>query len=318
MSEPAKPVIEVRDLSYAYDDCQALHTVNFSVPPQSIHGFVGPNGAGKTTTLRILAGLLEPQFGVARVLGWAVSTRGDRVRREVGYMPDNFGMYGQMTVFEYLDFFSAAYGLKLAQRTHLIEDVLALTDMVRCQDTVIKELSRGMRQRVGLARALVNDPELLLLDEPASGLDPRARVELMAILLELRDMGKTVFISSHILGELGEICDSLTILDNGRTTFSGSMAELLALEDTVAVYSLALAEDGADLHEVLRSVDGIASVERLPQKPCYRLTFDRNRTDTGAIIAAVLEAGSRIVSFQPDLPELSKAFMRFTSPGVAT
>src|SRR4029078_1536114 len=183
--------------------------------PGPLHGFVGPNGAGKTTTLKIICTLLEPQAGTIRVFGEDITLAAREVRRRIGFMPDHFSMYRQMTVFEYLDFFGAAYGLTQVRRDKIIDDVLALTDMEGRKDDLIHGLSRGMQQRVSLARVLVHDPELLLLDEPASGLDPRARIELMEILEELRRLGKTIFISSHILSELAELFDSVTIIDRG-------------------------------------------------------------------------------------------------------
>src|SRR5687768_1239089 len=221
-------VIQIENLTHAYKTHLALSAVSFTVARQSIHGFVGPNGAGKTTTLKILATLLKPQHGSVGVFGHDVVRHCNIVRRKIGYMPDHFSMYRQMTVFEYLDFFGAAYGLSQSQRDKTIADVLALTDMDGRRNDYIQGLSRGMQQRVSLARVLVHDPELLLLDEPASGLDPRARIELMEILMELRRLGKTVFISSHILSELASLCDSCTILDRGTVKYTGSMRELVS------------------------------------------------------------------------------------------
>lgn len=195
-------VIEIRELSHRYGTHPAVDGASFQVRGRSIHGFVGPNGAGKTTTLKILATLLQPQAGTVRVFGHDIVREFKQVRRRLGFMPDHFSMYRQMTVFEYLDFFGAAYGLSGFVRDATIRNVLSLTDMDGRRNDFISSLSRGMQQRVSLARVLVHDPDLLLLDEPASGLDPRARIELMDILQELRRLGKTIFISSHILSEL--------------------------------------------------------------------------------------------------------------------
>jgi len=320
MSEQqGEPVIDVRGLSYSYKKQQALSSVTFSVLKRSIHGFVGPNGAGKTTTLKILATLLRPEPGVVRVFGWDVVRDYKEVRKRIGFMPDHFSMYRQMTVFEYLDFFAAAYGLGLTERNRTIRDVLALTDMDGRQNDFIKDLSRGMQQRVSLARVLVNDPDLLLLDEPASGLDPRARIELMEILKELCRMGKTVFISSHILSELGDLCDSLTIIDRGRTRFTGAMADLAAQEKSaLAGYHLRVAGDETGLEEALAGLEGVASVKRDGAQPVFRLNLDESVTDTNAVLKAVLDSGVRIVAFQPDAAELRKAFMDLTTPGVPT
>ena len=225
----AEPAIKVVGLRHAFKSHQALGGVTFSVPARSIHGFVGPNGAGKTTTLKVLATLLKPDSGDAWVFGENVCDEPQRVRRSIGFMPDHFSMYRQMTVIEYLDFFARAYGLGLGARDKTITDVLAaFTDMAGRRNDFIKGLSRGMQQRVSVARVLINDPDLLLLDEPASGLDPRARIELMEILRELQRMGKTVFISSHILSELGDLCDSVTIMDRGAVRFSGPISRAAA------------------------------------------------------------------------------------------
>lgn len=207
------PVIDIQNVSHSFKGHRALQGISFQVQPQSLHGFVGPNGAGKTTTLKLICTLLNPQAGNVSVFGHDVRSDVKEIRKRIGFMPDHFSTYRQMTVFEYLDFFGAAYGLSLAERNPVINDVLTLTDMDGRKDSLISGLSRGMQQRVSLARVLVNDPDLLLLDEPASGLDPRARIELMEILQELKRMGKTIFISSHILSELAELCDSVTIID---------------------------------------------------------------------------------------------------------
>ena len=206
--------IEVKNLSFRYRNHLALDDLSFSIEKGSINGFVGPNGAGKTTTLKILSTLLKPKIGSVKILGLDVIKQYREVRGKIGFMPDHFSMYKNMTVFEYLDFFGAAYGMNTKTRDTVIGDILALTDMDKRKEDFINNLSRGMQQRVNLARVLINDPELLLLDEPASGLDPRARIELMEILKELSNMGKTIFISSHILSELGNFCDSFTIIDN--------------------------------------------------------------------------------------------------------
>ena len=215
------PAIDVVDIVHSFKGRRALDHISFQVRSHSLHGFVGPNGAGKTTTLKIICTLLRPQYGEARVFGKDVVEDQKAVRKRIGFMPDHFSTYRQMTVFEYLDFFAAAYGQPYQKRLEVIEQVLDLTDMDKRKDDQISGLSRGMQQRVALARVLINDPDVLLLDEPASGLDPRARIELMEILKALKAMGKTVFISSHILSELAELCDSVTIIDRGRIKFSG-------------------------------------------------------------------------------------------------
>jgi ABC-2 type transport system ATP-binding protein len=318
MVEPtrqAETVVIVQGLSHAYKRTRALADMAFTVTRGSIHGFVGPNGAGKTTTLKILATLLRPQVGTVRVFGQDVAARYRDVRRRIGYMPDHLGLYAQMTVFECLDFFGAAYGMAARRRESVIDDVLTLTDMIRHKDSLVKSLSRGMAQRVSLARALVHDPDLLLLDEPASGLDPRARIELLEVLRELSRMGKTIFISSHILGELGDLCDHVTIIDRGRPRYSGAMRDLLARRGDVAGYVLTLEAAVPGLTEVLAAREGVAA-EQTDGETTYRLTFDTRVTDANALLRAAMDAGARVTSFREDTRQLADVFMELTEPGV--
>jgi ABC-2 type transport system ATP-binding protein len=303
-------------LVYSYKRTRALSGLSFKVAPRSIHGFVGPNGAGKTTTLKILATLLKPQAGRAFVFGQDVTLNRREVRRRIGFMPDSLTLYRRMTVFECLDFFAAAYGLATAHRTRVINDLLTLTDMGGRRDDLISSLSRGMQQRLSLARALVHDPDLLLLDEPASGLDPRARIELMEILKELSRMGKTVFISSHILSELADLCDSVTIIDRGVARFSGPMAELGAMEGERVAFRIELAEASPAVEAVLGALDGGAELVVGETRPVYTLTIDRDTADANRILGLVIENGGRVVSFRREVLELSAAFMKLTSPGV--
>jgi ABC-2 type transport system ATP-binding protein len=231
-------------------------------------------------------------------------------------MPDHFSMYRQMTVYEYLDFFAAAYGFDSKRRTKIINSVLALTDMSGRMDDFIQGLSRGMQQRVSLARILVNDPKLLLLDEPASGLDPRARIELMEIIRELRSMGKTIFISSHILSELADLCDSVTIIDRGQICYTGSMTDLLKQDGGQAAYEIVLEADCQDLNEALNSIDGISKVERAADRPLYTVYVDPEFVDTSIILSHSIAAGARIVSFRESQRQLNQVFMDLTKPGV--
>jgi len=316
----AENVIHIRDLRHRYKTHQALAGVSFSVQRQSIHGFVGPNGAGKTTTLKVLATLLRPQTGSVSVFGHDIVQERKAVRRRIGFMPDHFSMYRQMTVFEYLDFFGAAYGLALAQRDKIIGDVLALTDMAGRKDDLINGLSRGMQQRVSLARVLVHDPDLLLLDEPASGLDPRARIELMEILEELRRLGKTIFISSHILSELATLCDHVTILDRGEVKYTGTMRGLIANNDgETCTYQLTLAATHPATADALAKLPGMNRVTPpAPNEARYTLNFDRAQLPLNAILRTAIETGGEVVSFTEDVKHLNQAFMDLTEPGVRT
>ncbi len=311
-----EPAIKVKGLSHTYKLTKAVDRMTFEVEQGSIHGFVGPNGAGKTTTLRILATLLPPQKGTVKVHGHSVRAAYKNVRRLIGYMPDHFSMYRQMTVFEYLDFFGAAYGMALADRTRTINDVLTLTDMDGRRDSLIKALSRGMQQRVSLARVLVHDPKLLLLDEPASGLDPRARIELMEILRELSRMGKTIFISSHILSELAELCDSVTIIDRGHVKYSGHMSDLAAQDDQQRRYLLHLSEGGEFPVDVLQSREGITAISPTAEGNGVTIDFDGEVITPSALLRAVLDAGVAVESFKPDVRHLNQAFLELTEAGV--
>ena len=257
----------IRNLSHSYKMHQAVRDVSFSIDRESIHGFVGPNGAGKTTTLKVLATLVAPQRGLVTMFGHDVARDYKAVRRRVGYMQDHFSMYRQMTVFEYLDFFGAAYGISANIRNKTITDILALTDMNGRSNDLIRGLSRGMQQRVSLARALVHDPDLLLLDEPASGLDPRARIELMEILQELRSLGKTIFISSHILSELATLCDAVTILDRGQVKYTGSMRGLMEHDGASGAFLIELKEEHGPSAEALAALTGVVSVTPTEGRP---------------------------------------------------
>lgn len=313
------PAITVTNLSHAFKNHQALSQVSFCVMPQTLHGFVGPNGAGKTTTLKAICTLLKPSWGEVSVFGHSVRTDPIAVRKRIGFMPDHFSMYRQMTVFEYLDFFGAAYGLPQAQRDKVIHDVLTLTDMDGRRNDLISGLSRGMQQRVSLARVLVHDPELLLLDEPASGLDPRARIELMEILRELRRMGKTIFISSHILSELAELCDSVTIIDRGQIRFSGPMDVLLETPDEQPTWTLRLMNVSDSALSRIRELPGVVSAAE-PEFATGRDFVIQLAPDvTGnQFLTSLLSLELPISSFSQQRRHLNQAFMDLTTRGVRT
>ncbi|MEZ6127438.1 MAG: ABC transporter ATP-binding protein [Planctomycetaceae bacterium] len=313
------PAISVSELTHSFKEHQALNQVSFAVMPQTLHGFVGPNGAGKTTTLKVICTLLKPNWGEVQVFGHSVRSSAAAVREKIGFMPDHFSMYRQMTVFEYLDFFAAAYGLNIQQRDQVIGDVLTLTDMDGRRDDLISGLSRGMQQRVSLARVLVHDPDLLLLDEPASGLDPRARIELMEILRELKRMGKTIFISSHILSELAELCDSVTIIDRGHVKFSGPMDALLDDHAETKRYRVRFAQAPDEMLEWLNCLDGILSAEVPETGSSFEFDLELNAAaDSNAVLSSIIELGFPIVSFSQRRKQLNQAFMDLTTRGVRT
>jgi ABC-2 type transport system ATP-binding protein len=219
-------MIEICNVTKVYKDLVAVNNLSFTIDKADIFGFIGPNGAGKTTTIKMLATLLKPTQGYALVCGYNVLTQSDDVKRVMGYMPDNFGVYDDMKVWEYLDFFAAAYKIEKNRRKQIIDDVLELTDLTEKKTAYVESLSKGMKQRLCLAKTLVHDPQVLLLDEPASGLDPRARIELRELLKELRNMGKTILISSHILTELADFCNKVGIMERGNLQYAGDIREI--------------------------------------------------------------------------------------------
>ena len=219
-------MLRIEKLTKNYGSFPALRELSLEIPAGALHGFVGPNGAGKTTTMRILATLMKPTSGTAYVDGTDVVKDGQKARKLVGYMPDFFGVYDNLKCWEYLDFYARCYRIGLTERKRMTRQLLELVQLQEKENEYVEALSRGMKQRLCLARSLIHDPKLLILDEPASGMDPRARADMKGILRTLREMGKTVLISSHILPELAEMCDSLTILDHGELVFSGGVEEL--------------------------------------------------------------------------------------------
>src|SRR4051795_584204 len=234
-------MIETRDLTKMYGDLYALNRLNLTLDQGDVYGFIGPNGAGKTTTMRILATLLNPTWGEATVCGYSIYNGAKEIRRTIGYMPDYFGVYDDMKVIEYLEFFAAAYRIKGAARRKVCDQVLELVDLGYKRDALVTSLSRGMNQRLGLARVLLHEPQGLLLDEPASGLDPRARIDLRNLLKELRDMGKTILVSSHILPELADICNKIGIIERGVLLFDGDVQAAIRQVQQHTVYQVQVA-----------------------------------------------------------------------------
>jgi ABC-2 type transport system ATP-binding protein len=304
------PLVSIRNLIVRYGRTEAVHGISFDIPRGAIFGFIGPNGAGKTSTIKVLATLLRPASGDVRVCGLDVRRRAADVRRKIGYMPDFFGVYDDLTSEEYLHFFAAAYHIPSAKRPTLIADVLALTDLKDKARAPVDGLSRGMKQRLGIARLLLHDPELLLLDEPANGLDPRARIEMRELLKELQTMGKTILISSHILHELAQFCSHIGILEQGRVVASGPLKEIyrtLALDRAIHVQ---LAGDAAPFLENMRAIAGVASVEELPDRLVVRLREGELAPED--LLDAIRATGTRVRMFQPDAVDMETAFMKLT------
>ena len=306
--------IRTEALTKRYGRSVAVSGLDLSIDAGEIFGLVGPNGAGKTTTLKMLATLLPPTAGEAQIAGISVRREPDAVRRVLGYMPDNFGVYDDMRVWEYLDFFGRCYGLSGSRRRQMIGDLLELVDLAQKRDSYVQDLSRGMQQRLCLAHALVHDPQVLLLDEPASGLDPRARVELRELLRELRSLGKTIVISSHILPELEELCTSLAIIDHGRVMASGQVEEIANRFRVGSVYRVRLlgdAEDAQTAAALLSDRPDVASVVA-DGDGSIELGLAGDDVAAAAVLAALVRGGHQIVSFAPAASDLEELFLQIT------
>ena len=303
-------MIETRELTKTYGDLFAVSRLNLHIKAGDIFGFIGPNGAGKTTTMRILVTLLEPTAGKACIDGLDVSKNGKKVRRLVGYMPDFMGVYDDLKVFEYLEFFAAAFGIERKKRKTIVDGVLELTDLTSKQASTVDSLSRGMQQRLGLARVLIHDPKVLILDEPASGLDPRARIEIRELLRELKQMGKTIMISSHILSELEEICDHIGIIEHGQLVFSGTLDEVnarLGLQSKVRVKVVSNQEKAVEL---LSTLPIIKEVKVDGQQ--ILVTFEDGQQPDGIIARTLVNGNLDIISIQPEKLKLDDAFLQLT------
>jgi ABC-2 type transport system ATP-binding protein len=309
-------IVRTDGLVKRYDGTLAVAGVDLSVQQGEIFGLVGPNGAGKTTTLRILATLLEPSAGTAEIAGMSVTRNPDQVRRVLGFMPDAFGVYDDMKVWEYLDFFARCYGIAPAARRRVISDLLELVDLAGKRNDYVATLSRGMQQRLCLAHALVHDPQVLLLDEPASGLDPRARVELRELLRELRSMGKTILISSHILPELEELCTSVAIVDRGQVLAQGRVAEIEKRLRFGAVLRVRVLLEG-DALEAARdrfSTDPDVASAVLLDDGTIELGFRGDDAASARLLAESVSSGMPIVSFARAASDLEELFLQVTSP----
>ena len=310
------PIVETHGLVKRYDRTLAVAGLDLAVEPGEIFGLVGPNGAGKTTTLRMLATLLQPSAGQAAIDGWSVTRNPDEVRRVIGFMPDVFGVYDDMKVWEYLDFFARCYGLPAAARRRMVTDLLELFDLADRRDDYVQTLSRGMEQRLCLAHALVHDPKVLLLDEPASGLDPRARVELRELLRELRSLGKTILISSHILPELEELCTSVAIVDRGQVLAQGRVSDIERRLRFGAVLRVRLLLEGEALEAArdrLAADQDVASASLL-EDGTIELGFRGDDAASARLLADMVAAGLPVVSFARAASDLEELFLQVTAP----
>jgi ABC-2 type transport system ATP-binding protein len=307
-------VISAENLTKVYGKRTALDHVSFDVPEGEIFGFVGPNGAGKTTTLRILAALLEPTSGRASIAGADVAKQPHLVHSKIGYMPDFFGVYDQLTVGEYLDFYAACYRQNKQRRGKVVEELLVLVGLTERRDQLVDTLSRGLKQRLCLARALVHDPVVLLLDEPASGLDPRARVEMREILKELRVMGKTIIISSHILPELTELCTMIGIIDHGHMRATGPVQDVIRRLSADRRLRITIVGDKEAAVAILKPIEAVHQVDIA--NGTIEATFEGDESTAADILQALTAGGIKVSAFSQVDGGLEEAFMRATSEEV--
>jgi ABC-2 type transport system ATP-binding protein len=303
-------MIETHELTKMYGELYALNRLNLTLQQGDVYGFIGPNGAGKTTTMRILATLLNPSWGEATVCGYSIYTGAKEIRRVIGYMPDFFGVYDDMKVIEYLEFFASAYRIKGAARRKICEEVLELVDLTYKRDALVTSLSRGMTQRLGLARTLLHDPQVLLLDEPASGLDPRARIEMRALLKELRNMGKTILVSSHILPELADICNKIGIIEQGCLLINDEVTAVMKQVRADIVLNIAVADRLTDAAGLLEHQPEVESVQDKNGVLVVKLNEGINQYSV--LASRLIEHGYELTLFKEDEINLETAFMHLT------
>jgi ABC-2 type transport system ATP-binding protein len=308
-------MLELRRLRKEFRNVVAVKNLSLTVDEGDIFGFIGPNGAGKTTTIKMIATLLKPTAGQAFVNGVDVVQNPEEVRAIIGYMPDFFGVYDDVKVWEYLDFFAAAYKIPRDQRPQIIDDVLELTDLTGKKENFVEELSRGMKQRLCLAKTLVHDPKLLLLDEPASGLDPRARIEIRELFKELRSMGKTIFISSHILSELADFCNKIGIIEAGELVVSGSVDEIMHQVGLTRVIDLHTTAGSEHAEKILREFPSVQEV--VVQDSKVSIDFLGELDEIADMLLTLLQNGVRVVTVQERASNLEDIFMRVTQGTVA-
>ena len=309
-------IIETQNLTKKYGALTALDDLTLSIEEGSVFGFIGPNGAGKTTTMRILTTLLKPTGGRAWVAGHSVTDDPRSVRRVIGYMPDFFGVYEDMKVWEYLDFFAACYDVPPPVRLGMVDDLLALVDLQHKKDEFVESLSRGMKQRLCLARTLAHDPQVLILDEPASGLDPRARIEMRELLRELKNMGKTIFFSSHILSEVADICTEIGIIEAGRLVAFGDMADMRKKLRAHRLIRIRVAGDTGALQELLLPQENVHAMiagpdDELPPDT-VRIDFGGSNEDLAALLADLVHQKIPVIGFHEEEDDLEEVFLHAT------
>jgi ABC-2 type transport system ATP-binding protein len=303
-------VIKTVNLTKRYGTLVALSNLNLEIAEGDCFGFIGPNGAGKTTTIRILATLLQPTWGEARICDLVIGYQSRQIRPLIGYVPDYFGAYEDMVVREYLEFFAAAYNINGPARSKIVNEVLELTDLGYKQDAPVDGLSRGMKQRLSIARVLVHDPRVLLLDEPAGNLDPRARIEMRELLKELRRMGKTILISSHILPELADLCNTVGIIEQGELLYSGPVADIVRRARAGTVLHVAVASNQPAAQALLAANASVESI--VANNEHLEIALKSGVTDFSFIPQQLVAAGFKLTLLKEEEVNLETAFMRLT------
>ena len=310
-------IIDFQNVSKNFARRKAVDNVNLKIDSGEIFGLVGPNGAGKTTTMRMLVTLLNPDHGEILVGGYSVRKTPQEVRRQIGFMPDSFGVYGDMTVKEYLAFFAACYRIPSINRPTLINDLLELVDIPHRRDDMVDTLSTGLKQRLSLARVLIHDPSILVLDEPASGLDPRARVEIRELLLEVSRLGKTILFSSHILADVAELCTRVAIMEGGKLAALGTLDQLSEKAVPHRLIEIAILDRAEDAQIFLNTNPGVSAVRIQPEtgrNGRVTLSVDFNGDDAALheLLASLLSEKFSVVHFSEETQNLEEVFMRTT------
>jgi ABC-2 type transport system ATP-binding protein len=304
------PVVSIENLHVSYGPIHAVQGISIQIPRGEVYGFIGPNGAGKSTTIKVLATLIGRFSGTVQVNGINVAQNPHAVREQIGYMPDFFGVYEDLNVREYLHFFAAAYRISRQQRKTVVDDVLELTDLTHKISDQVDSLSRGMKQRLALARVLLHDPDLLLLDEPASGLDPRARIEVRELLKALTEMGKTILISSHILHELAHLCTRIGIIETGTMVAQGTLEDIYRKLSLMRVVHVQLTGADQDVISKIENIEGVSNVEAQVDRIAIQLLEDHMAVED--LHEALVGLGLRIHMFQPEAMDIETAFMKLT------
>jgi ABC-2 type transport system ATP-binding protein len=312
MNSSGDPVVQTKNLTKRYGDFVALDDLSIHVNRGEILGFIGPNGAGKTTTIKILVGLSRPTSGTASIAGVDCSNDAKRIKRVVGYMPDKFGSYDNMRVREYLDFFGSVFGIPLSKRKRRIEEVLDITAASYLQDKYVESLSHGMQQRVGIARTLLHDPEVIILDEPANGLDPKARIEMREILLRLAEQGKTLIVTSHILPELARICSTVAIVTGGKLRAFGSLSEVMRDLCPLRSYEIQIADFGdldIAIGQVSKCLQAGETMEISTAERLLRFPTARSESDLTEMLKNLIVQGVPVAQFREVPSDLEDAFL---------